>query len=158
MRTRRWIVTRTGAWGLMLCIAVTGCASPGKPHQPVRLAAMSRNFAPDIPVPVGFRFVEPQSEDVSTGTKRLYLRHVYVGSPMKYDVRSFYDEEMPQYGWVKVHDGNVKGEYTMRFEKGNESCNILLRDRGGWQGGTEVQVIVTQEQRGVRPPGPRNRQ
>jgi hypothetical protein len=103
-------------------------------------------------VPQGFELVEPASEDRATGTARLYLRHTYEGKARKYDVRAFYREQMPLARWAKVSDGNVKGEYTMRFEKGNEGCNILIRDREGYKAGTQVQVIVCQEQRGKAPP------
>lgn len=151
-------------WGGCLagCLAVglgcvSGCHERTGADQTVRLAPLARPFEPDIPVPVGFRFVEASSEDRSTGTARLYLRHVYEGAAAKVAVRSFYREHMPLSRWVNVSDGNVKGEYTLRYEKGTESCTVLIRDREGWRGGSEVQVIISQEQRGASPPKARNR-
>ena len=133
-------------------LLTSGCKGEGASYQPVRLAPMANPYESDIPVPTGFRLVENTSEDRSTGTARLYLRHSYEGRAVKYDVRGFYREQMPLARWVKVSDGNVKGEYTMRFEKGKEVCTVVIRDRKRMAGGTEIQVIVLQEQRGAAPP------
>ena len=39
---------------------------------------------------------------------------------------------------------------TMRFEKGNESCTISIKEVDGRVGSwTQVQVLVSQEQRGA---------
>jgi len=134
----------------LLSIA-TGCASD-RASYPVRLAPINRPFVHDIPVPVGFRFVEKVSEDRLSGARRLYLRHVYTGPAAKYDVRNFYHERMPRYRWVKVADGHVTGEYTMRFEKDGEDCTVTIRDREGFRSGSEVQVIITQRQSEAVPP------
>lgn len=134
----------------LLSIA-TGCASD-RASYPVRLAPVNRPFVQDIPVPVGFRFVEKVSEDRLSGARRLYLRHVYTGPAAKYDVRNFYHERMPRYRWVKVADGHVTGEYTMRFEKDSEDCTVTIRDREGFRSGSEVQVIITQRQSEAVPP------
>jgi hypothetical protein len=134
-----------------------GCESGGRAYRPLRIAPMIAPFESDIPVPMGFRFVEHASEDRATGTMRLYLRHSYQGDAHKLNVRNFYRDEMPLAQWVKVSDGNVKGEYTLRFEKGNESCTVLIRDAQGRGGGTLVQVIISQEQRGATPPTTRSK-
>ena len=141
---------------LVLAVCWAGCEGSKSSYQSIRLAPMARPPESDIPVPAGFGFVESASEDRSTGSSRLYLRHVYAGSAHKLNVRNFYREQMPLARWVKVSDGSVKGEYTMRFEKGNEACSVLIRDRKGMSGGAEVQVIISQEQRGAIPPRGRN--
>jgi hypothetical protein len=65
-------------------------------------------------------------------------------------VRSFYREQMPLARWVKVSDGNIAGRITLRFEKGNESCTIDIREvPGRMRSTTEIQVLVSQEQRGA---------
>jgi len=139
-----------------LVVAAAGCESSDSSYQVVRLAPMGRPFESDIPVPVGFSFVERASEDCSTGVARLYLRHLYAGNARKLNVRNFYREQMPLARWVKVSEGNIKGEYRMRFVKGHEACTVLIRDRRGMKSGTEVQVVITQEQRGTPPPTARS--
>jgi len=147
----------------VISVAVVLLVSPGcdskKPRmmQRQRLLPMPQPYVADIPVPVSFAFVEDVSEDRATGTQRLYLRHVYRGDARKYDVRRFYNEEMPRHRWVKTSDGHVKGRYTLRFEKGDETCTVLIHDAPGRRYATEIQVLVSQEQRGTRPPGRRRR-
>lgn len=150
-RLRSWLLVTGG--GLLALGA--GCST--RTDQSVRLSPSARPFESDIPVPVGFWLVEPASEDASTGTRRLYLRHTYEGRDQKIAVRAFYREQMPLCRWVKVSDGNVKGEYTLRYEKGGESCTVQIRDSEGLSGGSRVQVIVSQEQRGAFPPKASNR-
>jgi len=149
-------VARVLAGVLWIGPLVGGCAADVGRH-PVRLAPMARPFVHDVPIPVGFRFAEHVSEDRLSGARRLYLRHVYVGPAANYDVRHFYSEQMPRFRWRKVADGHVKGEYQMRFEKGDEDCDISIRDRGGWRSECEVQIIITQHQRDATPPRRRAR-
>ena len=136
-----------------------GCESPprGK-DQAVRLIASSRAYERDIPLPTGFKIVEPLMEDYSTGQGRTYLRHTYAGSADKFAVRRFYREQMPLLRWVKMSDGAIKGDFSMRFAKGNEVCMIDVRDEVTILGKkTLVQVKVAQEQRGATPPLAQNR-
>ena len=129
------------------------CQMAEQVHQSVRLAPAARPFEPDIPVPMGFRFVEAASEDRSTGSARLYVRHVYEGKANKYDVRNFYREQMPLARWIKVSEGNVRGVCSFRFEKGNESCTLEIRDtERRFSRRTQIQVLVSQEQRGSKKP------
>ena len=138
--------------GLVWC---GGCNSPTA-TQPVRLIA-ARPFESDIPVPSGFVLVDSASEDRSTGVSRLYLRHLYEGQADKHSVRLFYRAQMPLARWVKVSDGSVKGEITMRFEKAAESCTLLIADSNDRMGGrTHVRVIVAREERGQVPPTARS--
>ena len=151
------------AWVTMFavgCVAA-GCNQTRSGGHEVRLIASSRPYEPDVPIPVGFRLVDEASEDRSTGVSRLYLRHLYHGRADKHAVRGFYREQMPLARWIKVSDGNVQGKITLRFEKGSESCTIEIREKLGRMGtSTEVQVLVSQEQRGAdaaKPAGTRNR-
>jgi len=123
----------------------TGCVSSGSADQTIRLVPLARPFEKDIPVPVGFRVVDSASEDRSTGTHRLYLRHVYEGDAAKAAVRSFYREQMPLSRWVNTSDGNVNGEYTLRYEKETEVCTVLIRDRRSMRTGSQVQVVVSRK-------------
>jgi calcineurin-like phosphoesterase family protein len=115
-----------------------------------------RPFEPDLPVPANFALVEQASEDRSTGTRRLYLRHVYTGSADKYAVRNFYREQMPLARWTKVSDGNVQGFLTMRFEKNDESCSVTITGSAhAFSNKTKVQIVVAREEWGQKPPNTR---
>jgi hypothetical protein len=139
---------------MALVAALAGCAVNGREGEHTRLVR-GQPFEPDLPVPAGFAMVEEASEDRSTGTSRLYLRHEYEGKADKYDVRGFYREQMPLARWTKVSDGNVKGVLTMRFEKGDESCGIVITgERGIFSEKTRVQIVVAKEERGEKPPTP----
>jgi hypothetical protein len=141
-----------GAGVLVVALVGAACRSPEAAEQMRRLAPASRPYEADIPVPEGFRFAEQVSEDLTAGGSRSYLRHVYEGSAAKVAVRQFYREHMPLARWVATSDGNVEGEYTMRFEKQHETCTVLIRDRRGIAPGTRVQVIVAPFERVAAPP------
>jgi hypothetical protein len=149
--------------GLGLAIlgtAVTGggCES-SEENREVRLVSSQMQYEKDIPIPEGFGLSEDACEDQSTGTRRLYLRHIYEGEAhSKYAVRKFYREQMPRARWHLVSDGNVKGVYTLRFEKGTEACTIRITDtdKGLGAPNTRIQVIIVQEERGKAPSEVRN--
>ncbi|UCG15781.1 MAG: hypothetical protein JSV19_10845 [Phycisphaerales bacterium] len=130
------------------------CTAGPKTGEGVRLTPAAMLYERDIPIPSGFRMVESACEDQSTGTRRLYLRHLYEGrAPSKYSVRKFYREQMPRARWALVSDGNVKGVYTLRFEKGTESCSVQITGGEGRFGAkTRIQAIIAQEERGKSPP------
>jgi hypothetical protein len=134
-----------GAAVLILAL-LTGSGCSQQPEKIERLVAAPRPYEPDVPIPSGFRIVDDATEDRSTGTMRLYLRHVYTGAADKYAVRNFYREQMPLARWSKVSDGNVRGLCTLRFVKGNESCVVEIGDASQFK--TRIQVLVSLEQRG----------
>ena len=146
-------------WPLVGLVCSGGCDQAAQTRdQKVRLIANTRAYERDIPLPVGFSIVEQSMEDHSTGQSRTYLRHVYAGPDDKFAVRDFYREQMPLMRWAKVSDGAIKGEFSMRFAKGNEVCEIYINDEGRLFGNrTLVQVKVAQEQRGTMPPLAQNR-
>ncbi|MEE9294653.1 MAG: hypothetical protein V3W34_06810 [Phycisphaerae bacterium] len=144
---------RLGVIGVVVVLA--GCAADLEDSRHVRLMR-GRPFEPDIPVPAGFVLLEKASEDRATGTSRLYLRHLYEGEGDKYATRNFYREQMPLARWTKVSDGNVKGFFTMRFEKANESCTVTITDEKKiFSTRTQIQIVVAREERGQKPPAPR---
>jgi hypothetical protein len=145
--------------GVAVCLALGswGCSGT-KSQESLRLVPSPRVYEGDIPFPVGFRFLEKVSEDRSTGTARLYLRHSYDGHAPAYVVRNFYREQMPLAGWAMVSDGNVKGDYTLRFEKASEACTVHIHEKAGLSTVTEVEVVISQEQKGKAPPGTRSQQ
>lgn len=124
-----------------------------------RLVAHPRPVEPDIPLPVGFRLVDRASEDHrSAGFQRLYLRHEYEGKADKHAIRSFYREQMPLARWRLLSDANVKGDFSMRFEKGTESCTIQITDRTTVFSKTaSIRVLVVHEEPAIDPPKARNR-
>ncbi len=145
---------------LLVGCAATGDAAPGLSSTGwVRLVADPRPLEPDIPLPVGFRLVDRASEDHrSAGFQRLYLRHEYVGKANKYAIRSFYREQMPLARWRLLSDANVKGDFSMRFEKGTESCTIQITDRNTVFSKTStIRVLVVHEEPAIEPPNARNR-
>jgi hypothetical protein len=153
-RHARW--RRTIVLAISIATAVggaVGCLGPKtSAYGPVYLAPSSRPFEGDVPVPIGFEFVEHASEDASSGSRRLYLRHTYAGDADKISVRDFYREQMPLARWVKLTDGHVKGEYTLNYQKGAEACTVRIRD-GRSARSVEVEVIITRQQGEALPSG-----
>jgi hypothetical protein len=149
----RWLGSAGRIGVLTVAVAVTtGCNPGSKSGQDIRLVPVASPYERDIPIPDGFTLVEDACEDQLTGTRRLYLRHLYEGEADKYRVRKFYREQMPRAQWALVSDGNIKGQYTMRFEKNNEACTVQIQDAGGRIGHKiHIQVIIMQEERGSPP-------
>jgi len=79
----------------VLWVRGMGCGPNGA--EPTRLMARQRAPISDLPVPRGSRILEDESEDVYTGRRRLYVRHVYAGSGEPFAVRDFYRDRRPQY-------------------------------------------------------------
>ncbi len=156
MRVRRVVRLAVGPLLVVSAGLAGGCDSSGqRTAQTVRLIASGKPYEQDLPLPAGFAIVERAMEDHSTGQTRTYLRHLYAGGADKFAVRNFYREQMPLVRWAKVSDSAIKGEFSMRFAKGNEVCEINIRDNPkklelGKK--TLVQVMVAQEQRGTTPP------
>lgn len=118
---------------------------------PVRLMAKQQSPISDLPVPLGFRILEDESEDAYTGRRRLYVRHVYAGSGEPFTVRNFYRDRMPQYKWQLVNTVHVAGTHSMVFQKGQESCTVTIsRSKSGWSSGIRVQIIIMPEERGAQ--------
>lgn len=153
-RLSGWVLGPAGMTGVLTVIAATagGCNPNAKSGQEIRLVPVASPYERDIPIPAGFTLVEDACEDQLTGTRRLYLRHLYEGKADKYRVRKFYREQMPRAQWALVSDGNVKGRYTLRFEKSSEACTVQIQDAEGSMGHKiHIQVIIMQEERGKPP-------
>lgn len=119
----------------------SGCAS--STASSVRGLSPSTNpYERDIPVPTGFRLAESASEDWSGDAVR-YVRHHYRGRADKYALRGFYRRQMPLVRWTLESDEMVKGRYRMRFNRGRESCTIVIEDEpGSWTRGVSVEVVI----------------
>ncbi len=149
------------AWFCIIAVTALftcGCVQSLESNPHLRLVA-GRPLEPDVPIPAGFVMVDQASEDRSTGSSRLYLRHVYEGRADKYAIRNFYRQEMPLSRWTRVSDGNIKGVINMRFEKGSrfengsESCTVTISDGSKtYNSGVLIQVVIAREERGQAPP------
>jgi hypothetical protein len=126
----------------LVVAAVTGCQGGGLSGNPARITAKPVPYIPDVPVPTGFTLVEKTTDDYTSGGVRV-IRHDYDGRADRAALRNFYQEQMPAFRWVRISDQNVKGEQTMRFEKGNEACTITIRPKGsGWFDLTLIRVTI----------------
>ena len=134
------------AGALMLASASCQAPAPVRPAGP--LEACPTPYERDLPLPVGFELAERSSEDFLTGPLR-YLRHTYLGRADKRAVRDFYRRQMPLVRWTPLSDSMVAGCYTMRFERGTETCLVTIEgEPGRLAGRVRVQVIIA-----PRPPG-----
>ncbi len=138
---------------LAFSVGVLWALGPGcgpQAAEPMRLMARQRPPISDLPVPMGFRILEDESEDAYTGRRRLYVRHVYAGSGESFAVRNFYRDRMPQYKWQLVNSVYAAGTHTMVFQKGQESCTVAIsRSKSAWKSGIRVQIIIMPEERGA---------
>ncbi len=143
------MIPRFAFFGAMLWTLGLGCGP--RAAEPVRLMAKQQSPISDLPVPMGFRILEDESEDAYTGRRRLYVRHVYSGSGEPFAVRNFYRDRMPQYKWQLVNTVHVAGTHSMVFQKGQESCTVTItRSKSGWSSGVRVQIIIMPEERGAQ--------
>ena len=104
------------------------------------LVAMSSPYVPDIPVPLDFKQIEKKSINFGTGTAR-YVHHVYKGKANKWEVRRFYEKQMPINRWSLVTYMSAEGEIRLDYEKQNERCRITIGD-GSWFHRTRILARV----------------
>jgi hypothetical protein len=82
-----------------------------------------------------------------------FVRHEYEGRADRAALRNFYQEQMPTCRWARISDQNVKGEITLRFEKGNESCTVSIRPTNGdWLDQSTIRVTIVPFGRGGNEP------
>jgi hypothetical protein len=135
-----------GGWRLVLAVVAMGILPGCGDSEGIRrLAPRDVPYLEGVAVPAGFDLVDRNTEDYESGGRR-WARHEYVGSADKETIRGFYKEQMPLLGWSRVTDHNVQGTITMRFEKPNEVCDIVITS-GGMLHRTTIQAIVMPFQR-----------
>jgi hypothetical protein len=107
-----------------------GCAQTSEDRfsPPPRLVKSQVLYIEDVPLPNGFTKLD-KSYGSSTGTIRNYV-HYYEGQARRVSVLKFYQSEMPKYGWVELTLQDVDDAYTLRYEKADEHCEILITDDG----------------------------
>lgn len=124
--------------GLLLGWAA-GCGG-GQKEGVARMDARPVPYLEGVAVPSGFSMVDRNTEDYSSGAGR-WARHEYVGWADPEAVRQFYREQMPLQGWNRVTDHNIKGTITLRFERRNEACDIVISPTG-FLNRTKIQAVI----------------
>ena len=82
----------------------------------------------DLPVPIGFKIVEPLSQDQLTANRRT-IDHTYQGRDDKYAVERFYLIQMPLKDWELIDRKMDRGKFHIRFKNATEQCDIRLDDQ-----------------------------
>jgi hypothetical protein len=139
-----------GKLGLAMALAAAACLAAGCPGpgsagngalvDATELAAQARPPIPDVPMPVGFRYIEDRSYSWAGPGVRTII-HVYHGPKDKFAVARFFWKQMPLAGWQKMDESDGWSVKTMRFAKDTETCHITLQD-GPMFVKTEVRVQV----------------
>lgn len=116
---------------------VIGCASTTEDRfsPPPRLVRSRIFHIEDIPLPNGFE-KQAKSYGSTTGTLRSFV-HYYEGQAPRISVLNFYQAQMPKYHWQELALQDVDDEYTLRFEKAGEHCEIRI-----WNQAAKAKVRV----------------
>ncbi len=124
------------------CNGSGGAGGPAAaaPADATELAAEATPAIPDVPLPLGFKYVENRSYSSAAPGVRMIV-HVYEGPKDKFAVARFYRKQMPLSGWQIKNETDVLAVKTLEFTKESESCRITLQD-GGLFTKTEVRVHV----------------
>ncbi len=127
---------------------ILGCANSTEDRfsPPPRLVRSKVFHIEDVPLPNGFE-KQTRSYGSTTGTLRNFV-HYYEGQASRVSALLFYQAEMPKYGWTELTLQDVDDEYTIRFEKAAEHCEIRIHDDGGK---AKVRVVIQPLR---RPPTP----
>jgi hypothetical protein len=125
---------------LLPVIWVLGCAEGHQDrYTPAERLVRSKVFhIDDVPMPNGFKKL-PKSYGSLVGGVRSQV-HYYEGPALRKSVLNFYQAEMPDFGWVEVALQDVDDEYTLRYEKKVDQCEIRIRDDGRT---AKVRVVIT---------------
>jgi hypothetical protein len=91
------------------------------------LVAQSSPPVADLPVPVGFKLDESKSRNYESSGVR-FIDHTYRGrGAVKDAVVKFYRRQMSNKGWNLRGSQMVRGTVLLRYEKGNELCDVRIR-------------------------------
>jgi hypothetical protein len=104
------------------------------------LAAQASPPIPDVPVPMGFSYVENRSSSSAVPGVRA-VTHTYHGSKDKFAAARFFRKQMQMSGWQLATETDGWAVKTMDFTKENEACRITLQD-GPIFVKTEVRVQI----------------
>ena len=140
-------------WAAMLSLVAAGWTAAGCSRNPVAtfsedmqylprqagpgLVADPESPIPDVPKPVNFKPIVKKSE-LETLSPARSLRHVYQGRAPLAEVRLFYGQQPPFYGWTLEDERfTEEGELILEYVKGQER----LRIRGLATGSRSTVVI-----------------
>jgi hypothetical protein len=100
----------------------------------------------DIPVPIGFKLVEPASRSFIAGGERR-IEHTYQGNVEKFDVKRFYARQMPLSDWKLLSEQFLGGEFVLQFARQNERAEVKINSKTTWgRERTTVKVSVHPKQ------------
>ena len=108
------------------CAASSGTMKDRTAVAPLRTAALLR-FA-DVPVPVGFQFIDNESFAFQNELARVGLLK-YAGRAEIDRVVQFYREQMPLYNWTFLNLLEYESR-VLNFEKTDQTCIITIGHRG----------------------------
>ena len=120
---------------------ISGCAVSSESAKdrtmvaPLQTAALLK-FS-DVPVPVGFQFMDNESFAFQNELARVGLLK-YAGRPAIDRVVQFYREQMPQYNWTFLNLLEYESR-VMNFEKPDQTCIVTIGKRGDR---TQVTIAV----------------
>ena len=92
---------------------------------------------PDVPVPIGFQYVERGSYVFNDNYRVARLR--YTGTPHVDEVVQYYKEQMPLSKWTFVRDTEMETR-VLSFQNDLEKCEVGLERRGGL---TTIEINIT---------------
>ncbi|NLW87256.1 MAG: hypothetical protein GXY38_10330 [Planctomycetes bacterium] len=124
---------------LLCCVFVGGCGRVARDDAGFIMPQASPPIQ-DVPIPVGFRYVDGESYDASSRGVRT-ISHTYSGRADKFETKQFFRNQMPQSGWGVTSDISFKGVLTLMFAKGSETCRVMIQDSGLF-GGCEVEIQI----------------
>lgn len=106
------------------------------------LVAQSEPPVADLPVPLGFKLDEARSRDFEAGDVR-FVDHVYRGqSAGKEAVARFYRRQMVNKGWNLRSSRMVRGVIEQKYDKGDENCDVSIRNHNPTLGRSFVEVTL----------------
>ena len=118
-----------------------GCSSSGS-DLTASLAASTRPYSPDIPLPAGFRIADQSKADRSAGMAGS-LRHRYQGRAAPGAVHAFYLKQMPLVKWTPLGEDRKRDRTVMWFARRQEICTVTITDRPSmWRRRTIVEVVI----------------
>jgi hypothetical protein len=119
---------------IVLCAALSGCAATGSSYKGSSedsyktLDVLTSLKFEDVPVPAGFKIVQPQSFTFENDVLRVGILK-FSGRVHPDNVVNFYRDQMPLYNWRFLNIVEY-GRRIMSFERDDQNCTILIEPSG----------------------------
>lgn len=128
-------------------VLATGC-SISRPDPAVTLAASTRPYNRDIPLPAGFRIAD-QSRAESGPDRNAGMadsaRHRYQGRAAPEAVHAFYLKQMPLVKWAPMGEDRRSDRIVMWFARRQAICTVTITNRTWmWIRRTIVEIVIAQ--------------